>query len=65
MKSYMGCRDCRDGIAYFACELVQQVAVNDHTLMIAEVSNCDYHDTTPLVFFSSRYHLGPGVPFDR
>ena len=37
----------------------------DHTLIIAEVSACDYRDTTPLVFYSSRYHLGPGIPFDR
>jgi flavin reductase len=39
--------------------------VSDHTLIIAEVSNCDYHDKTPLVFFSSRYHLGTGRPFDH
>lgn len=52
-------------MAYFACEVVRQVEVSDHTLIIAEVSNCDYQDQTPLVFFSSRYHLGPGRPFDR
>lgn len=52
-------------MAYFACEVTRQVDVSDHTLIIAEVSNCDYRDTTPLVFFSSRYHLGPGVPVDR
>jgi len=52
-------------MAWFACEVTRQVDVSDHTLIIAEVSNCDYRDTTPLVFFSSRYHLGPGVPVDR
>jgi flavin reductase (DIM6/NTAB) family NADH-FMN oxidoreductase RutF len=52
-------------MAYFACEVVRHVDVNDHTLIIAEVSSCDYRDNTPLVFFSSRYHLGPGVPVDR
>ena len=52
-------------MAYFACEVVRHVDVSDHTLIIAEVSNCDYHDKTPLVFFSSRYHLGTGQPFDR
>jgi flavin reductase (DIM6/NTAB) family NADH-FMN oxidoreductase RutF len=52
-------------LAFFACEVIRIVDVSDHTLFIAEVSNCDYSDNTPLVFFSSRYHLGPGTPFDR
>jgi flavin reductase (DIM6/NTAB) family NADH-FMN oxidoreductase RutF len=52
-------------IAFFACEVIRTVDVSDHTLFIAEVSNCDFCDNTPLVFFSSRYHLGPGTPFDR
>jgi len=52
-------------LAWFACEVTRHVDVSDHTLVIAEVSACDYRDTTPLVFFSSRYHLGPGTPLDR
>ena len=48
-------------VAFFACELIRTVDVSDHTLFIAEVSTCDYSDTLPLVFFSSRYHLGPGI----
>ena len=52
-------------IAFFACEVIRSVDISDHTLFIAEVSNCDYSDNTPLVFFSSRYHLGPGVPAER
>jgi len=52
-------------VAFFACEVTRVVDVSDHTLFIAEVSNCDYCDGLPLVFFSSRYHLGPGVPVDR
>jgi flavin reductase len=52
-------------IAFFACEVTRSVDVSDHTLFIAEVSNCDYSDNTPLVFFSSRYHLGPGMPAER
>ncbi|MEY9233552.1 flavin reductase (DIM6/NTAB) family NADH-FMN oxidoreductase RutF [Bradyrhizobium japonicum] len=52
-------------MAWFACEVTRHVDVSDHTLIIAEVSSCDYRDTTPLVFFSSRYHLGPGLPVDR
>jgi hypothetical protein len=52
-------------VAFFAYDLIQNLDVNDHTLFIAEVSNCDYCDHSPLVFFSSRYHLGLGAPFDR
>jgi flavin reductase (DIM6/NTAB) family NADH-FMN oxidoreductase RutF len=52
-------------VAFFACEVVRTVDVSDHTLFIAEVSNCDYCDNIPLVFFSSRYHLGPGAPVER
>ncbi|MDP3693874.1 styrene monooxygenase NADH-dependent flavin reductase subunit StyB [Bradyrhizobium sp.] len=52
-------------IAFFGCELVRTVDVSDHTLFIAEVSSCDYCDNLPLVFFSSRYHLGPGMPVDH
>ena len=52
-------------VAFFACELTRAVDVGDHTLFIAEVSSCDYCDNLPLVFFSSRYHLGPGMPVDQ
>jgi flavin reductase (DIM6/NTAB) family NADH-FMN oxidoreductase RutF len=52
-------------VAFFACEVIRHLDVSDHTLFIAEVSNCDYCDNSPLVFFSSRYHLGLGTPFDR
>lgn len=52
-------------IAFFACEVIRTVDVSDHTLLIAEVSNCDHCDNLPLVFFSSRYHLGPGLPVDQ
>ena len=40
------------------------IEVSDHTLFIAEVSECDYCDSLPLVFFSSRYHLA-GKPVDH
>ena len=52
-------------VAFFACELIRTVDVSDHTLFIAEVSTCDYCDDLPLVFFSSRYHLGPGLPVEH
>ena len=49
-------------VAFFACELKRSVEVGDHTLFIAEVSRCEHSEATPLVFFASRYHLGPGAP---
>jgi len=52
-------------VAFFACEVTRTIDVGDHTLFIAEVSSCDYCDHVPLVFFSSRYHLGPGAPLDH
>ncbi|MGY2903330.1 styrene monooxygenase NADH-dependent flavin reductase subunit StyB [Bradyrhizobium sp. URHC0002] len=52
-------------VAFFACEVMRTIDVSDHTLFIAEVSECDYCDSLPLVFFSSRYHLGPGKPLDH
>ena len=52
-------------VAFFACEVTRTIDVSDHTLFIAEVSGCDYCDDLPLVFFSSRYHLGPGKPLDH
>ena len=51
-------------VAFFACEVTQAIDVSDHTLFIAEVTGCDYCDIDPLVFFSSRYHLGPGAPLE-
>lgn len=51
-------------VAFFACEVTRAIDVSDHTLFIAEVSGCDYCDGDPLVFFSSRYHLGPGLPLN-
>ncbi|WP_298885904.1 styrene monooxygenase NADH-dependent flavin reductase subunit StyB [uncultured Bradyrhizobium sp.] len=52
-------------MAWFACEVTRHVDVSDHTLIIAEVSACDYRDIAPLVFFSSRYHRGAGAPVER
>jgi flavin reductase (DIM6/NTAB) family NADH-FMN oxidoreductase RutF len=52
-----------DCVAFFACRVVREVDVSDHTLFIGEVTQCSHSDSVPLVFFSSRYHLGPGRPF--
>jgi len=50
-------------IAFFACSVVREVEVHDHSLFIAEVTHCDHSDCAPLVFFRSQYHVGPGKPF--
>jgi flavin reductase len=52
-------------VAFFACEVIRTIDISDHTLFIAEVSGCDHSDNLPLVFYSSRYHLGPGTPADH
>jgi flavin reductase len=49
-----------DCLAFFACEVIRAIDVNDHTLFVAEVMKCDHSDRTPLLFFSSGYHAGPG-----
>lgn len=49
------------GIAGLHLALYLQKHGVDATL----ITGCDYCDDLPLVFFSSRYHLGPGKPADR
>ncbi|MEQ8345677.1 MAG: flavin reductase family protein [Sneathiellaceae bacterium] len=51
-------------VAFFACEVTRIVDVGDHSLFIAEVSACDHRDAPPLVFYSSRYHVGAGRPVE-
>lgn len=46
-------------LAFFACDVVREIALNDHTMFVAEVSTCDHGHSTPLVFFCSRYHPSP------
>ncbi len=52
-----------DSIAFFACEVVREITLSDHSMFIAEVTGCNSRDSAPLVFFGSRYHQGPGEPF--
>jgi len=44
-----------DALASFSCVVSQTVEVNDHTLLIAQVAECDIRADDPLVFFGSRY----------
>jgi flavin reductase (DIM6/NTAB) family NADH-FMN oxidoreductase RutF len=53
-----------DCLAFFACDVVREIALNDHTMFVAEVTSCDHRDSAPLVFFGSRYHQGAGKPAD-
>lgn len=43
-------------LAWFECEVIEQVQVHDHTLFVAEVMACGNEDGSPLMFFGSRYH---------
>jgi len=47
-------------IAQFACEVVQEIQVADHTLFIGEVRWCRQSDGTPLGFYSSTFRAGTG-----
>lgn len=46
-------------LAWFECELHEQVEIHDHTLFIARVTSCGSVEGAPLVFFGSRYHRHP------
>ena len=46
-------------LAFFACDVVREIGLNDHRMFVAEVSMCDHGDSAPLVFFCSQYHPGP------
>lgn len=51
-------------VAFFACAVTRVVDIGDHSLFIAAVTDCDHRDAAPLVFFSSRYHIGAGQPVE-
>lgn len=43
-------------LAWFECEVVEAVDVNDHTLFVAQVTSCGTTEGLPLMFYESRYH---------
>lgn len=49
----------RSALAWFECEVQEQVEIHDHTLFIARVTACGSVNGAPLVFFASRYHQHP------
>jgi flavin reductase (DIM6/NTAB) family NADH-FMN oxidoreductase RutF len=46
----------RECLAWFECEVVQNVEIHDHTLFLGLVRNCGTVEGAPLLFFESRYH---------
>jgi styrene monooxygenase reductase component len=46
----------RDALAWFACEVDSVLQVQDHTLFVARVVDCDHASGSPLMFYASRYH---------
>jgi flavin reductase (DIM6/NTAB) family NADH-FMN oxidoreductase RutF len=46
----------RDSLAWFECEVTEQVAVHDHILFIARVVGCGDRAGEPLMYFRSTYH---------
>jgi len=43
-------------LARFECSIHRMVDAGDHTILIAEVLDAEYHDGRPLVYFGSSYH---------
>jgi flavin reductase (DIM6/NTAB) family NADH-FMN oxidoreductase RutF len=43
-------------LARFECEVIDAIAVHDHTLFLARVARCESEDGSPLMFFASNYH---------
>ncbi len=44
-------------IATFECAIVQRIPAGDHTIMLGEVHHITSRHGTPLLYFSSRYHI--------
>jgi flavin reductase (DIM6/NTAB) family NADH-FMN oxidoreductase RutF len=55
----------RECLAWFECEVVQQVNIHDHTLFLGLVKKCGTIEGTPLMFFESRYHRYTPPPANR
>lgn len=45
----------QDCIAWFECEVFQEVRVHDHVLFLATVAACGQGDGDPLIFYDSGY----------
>ncbi len=43
-------------LAWFECEVIDQVVINDHMLLPARVTACGSAEGDPLIFFASSYH---------
>ncbi len=53
----------KDCLAWFECEVFEQVPVHDHMLFLARVTACGSGDGAPLLFYASKYHARP-TPVD-
>lgn len=53
----------KDCLAWFECEVFEEVPVHDHTLFLARVTACGSGDGAPLLFYASQYHSRP-LPVD-
>ncbi|MDD3765224.1 MAG: flavin reductase family protein [Nevskiales bacterium] len=52
-------------LAWFECEVIDDVWVNDHTLFVARVEACGADSGDPLLFFDSGYHHHALSPVQR
>jgi flavin reductase (DIM6/NTAB) family NADH-FMN oxidoreductase RutF len=53
----------KDCLAWFECEVLEEVTIHDHVLFIARVTACGSGAGTPLIFYASKYH-GPPTPVE-
>lgn len=51
-----------DCLAWFECEVVEKVEVHDHTLFVAQVTQCGAIEGSPLMFYASQYHRYTAPP---
>lgn len=43
-------------LAWFECEVLDSITINDHVLFPARVTACGSAEGDPLIFFASKYH---------
>lgn len=49
----------KDCLAWFECEVFEEVPVHDHMLFLARVTACGSGEGAPLLFYASQYHSRP------
>ena len=51
-----------DCVAFFACDVVREIGLNDHTMFVAEVTACDHRDSTRWCSSAAAIIKAPASP---